>query len=251
MGYTLNIGIIGAGNIGGALARHFVSMGHRVAISNSRGPGSLATFAAERNVLPVSVKDVVRDKHLVVIAIPEDGVLALPQDLFAGAAGGTIVVDAGNYYPGVRDVQITEIDGGMPESEWVAQRLDIPILKAFNSITVWSLATRGLPSGTPGRIALPVAGDDSRDKEVLLSLLHQMGFDGFDAGTLAESWRQQPGTPAYCMDLDIAGLIAALGKAEYSRIDQYRANALAGAKQAVDAMGSLAAAMAAAGKPAE
>src|ERR1700761_5973063 len=114
----MNIGIIGAGNIGGTLARKFFSLGHRVAIANSRGPASLAAFAAVTGVLPVDLQQVVRDKDVVVIAIPEDGVLRLPKDLFAGI-NGTIVVDAGNYYPEVRDVSIAAIENGMPESEWV------------------------------------------------------------------------------------------------------------------------------------
>ena len=246
----MNIGIIGAGNIGGTLARKFFSLGHRVAVSNTRGPASLAAFAANNGIIPVELRQVVRDKEVVVIAIPEDGVMRLPKDLFAGVSG-TIVVDAGNYYPEVRDVSIAAIENGMPESEWVAECLDIPIVKAFNSITVWSLANRGLPAGTPGRIALPVAGDDARDKETILGLIHGLGFDGLDAGSLSESWRQQPGSPAYCRDLDLAGLIAALGMAEHGRMGEYRRNAVAGAAQAVAAAGSLAAAMASAGKPAE
>ena len=43
----MRIGIIGAGNIGGTLARHLVKLGHQVSIANSRGPESLTTFAAE------------------------------------------------------------------------------------------------------------------------------------------------------------------------------------------------------------
>lgn len=60
------------------------------------------------------------------------------------------------------------------------------------------------------RIALPVAGHDPAAKAVVMTLLDEIGFDGVDAGPIAESWRQQPGTPTYCTDLDRAGVIQAL-----------------------------------------
>jgi 8-hydroxy-5-deazaflavin:NADPH oxidoreductase len=245
----MNIGIIGSGSIGTTLAKYFVSLGHHVAMANSRGPGSLIEFAAETGVTPVSVKQAVHDKDIVVIAITQQGILNLPRDLFDSVAERTIVVDTGNYYPEVRDVQIAEIDNGMVESQWVSQRLAIPIIKAFNNMTVWSLSTRALPAGTPGRICLSVAGDSSKSKQVILELIDKVGFDGIDAGSLADSWRQQPGAPAYCMDLEIAELSAALAKAEHSKIAEYRMMAMSAAKRAVAEAGSLAAATASAGKP--
>jgi predicted dinucleotide-binding enzyme len=246
----MNIGIIGSGSMGGTLARQFISLGHQVSIANSRGPQTLVAFAAETGAVPVTVEQAVRDKDIVVIAIPQGKILSLSQDLFAhAAAGSTIVVDTGNYYPEVRDDQIAAIDDGLMESEWVSQRLAIPIIKAFNNITVWSLATCGRPPETPGRICLSVAGDSSKDKKVILALIGQLGFDGIDAGILADSWRQQPGAPAYCMDLNVTGMTAALEKAEHSKIAQYRMNAMAAAKRAVAEAGSLAAAAASAGKP--
>jgi 8-hydroxy-5-deazaflavin:NADPH oxidoreductase len=245
----MNIGIIGSGNIGSILAKRFALLGHNVSIANSRGPESLVAFAAEMGVTPVSVEQAVRGKHMVVIAITEQGILNLPRDLFAEDTGETIVVDTGNYYPEVRDTSIAEIDEGMLESDWVSQRFAIPIIKAFNNMTVWSLTTRGLPTGTPGRICLSVAGDSSKNKQVILELIDQIGFDGIDAGALADSWRQQPGTPAYCMDLDAAGLNAALAKANRAKIAEYRMNAITEAKRAVAEAGSLDAAAANAGRP--
>ena len=110
----------------------------------------------------------------------------------------------------------------MPESQWVAQQLDRPVVKAFNSILAHSLATKGRPAGTPGRIALPVAGDDTPSKEIVIGLVDAAGFDAIDAGTLAESWRQQPGTPAYCTDLEADALGPALAKADKARAPQLR-----------------------------
>jgi len=72
-----------------------------------------------------------------------------------------------------------------------------PRAKAFNNIYARHLLELGRPKGTPGRIALPVAGDDEAAKAIVLNLVDQLGFDGVDAGGLDESWRQQPGTPVY------------------------------------------------------
>ena len=55
----------------------------------------------------------------------------------------------------------------------------------------------GKPPGAPGRIALPVAGDNAKAKAVVMELVNDMGFDAVDAGGLDESWRQQPATPGY------------------------------------------------------
>ena len=68
------------------------------------------------------------------------------------------VVDTGNYYPGLRDPQIPEIDAGIPHSVWVSKQLGRPVIKAFNNILAYSLAELGLPEGSPGRLAIAVAG---------------------------------------------------------------------------------------------
>ena len=218
----MDIGIIGAGNIGGTLARHLVPLGHRVSIANSRGPASLESLAAEIGATAVTAAEAARARDMVIIAVPEKAVPALPRDVLS--ASSAVVVDTGNYYP-ARDGRIDEIEDGLAESVWVAQVLGVPVVKAFNNIFAQHLATRGVPAGTPGRICLPVAGDDVRAKEAVLGLIDAIGFDGLDAGTLAESWRQQPGSPAYAKDLDRAALADALAQADASQVARYRAEA--------------------------
>jgi 8-hydroxy-5-deazaflavin:NADPH oxidoreductase len=219
---NMNIGIIGSGNIGSTLARHFMALGHQVLIANSRGPTSLAAVAAATGATAATVEQAARAQDVVIIAVPETAVQQLPRDILS--ATSAVVVDTGNYYP-ARDGRISEIDGGLTDSEWVARVLGVPVVKAFNNIGADSLATRGVPSGTPGRICLSVAGDDMHAKEVVLDLLDAIGFDGIDAGTLADSWRQHPGTPAYCKDLDADALKAALAQADAGQIANYRAQA--------------------------
>jgi 8-hydroxy-5-deazaflavin:NADPH oxidoreductase len=74
----------------------------------------------------------------------------------------------------------------------------------------------------PGRIALPVAGDDAAAKAVVLKLVDELGFDGVDAGGLDESWRQQPGSPVYTKDLDADGVRRALSEAGKDRTPAWR-----------------------------
>jgi hypothetical protein len=219
----MRIGIIGAGGMGGVLARRLVKLGHRVAIANSRGPESLAALAADVGATPVSVVDAARAGEIVFIAIPTKAVTDLPPGLLANVADSVVVIDIGNYHPELRDGRIEAIDRGMLDSQWVAQQIARPVIKAFNNILATSLLEKGVPKGTRGRIALSVAGDPPDAKAAVLRLVDDLGFDPVDGGDLDNSWRQQPGTPAYCQDLEATALRRALAEADRSRIAEYRA----------------------------
>lgn len=221
----MKIGIIGAGQIGGTLARRFSALGHKVMVANSRGPETLKELAAETGAMAVPVRDAVRDADLVVVTIPEKNIPSLPKGLFAESGAELVVVDTGNYYPRQRDGRIAAIEAGLPESRWVEQQFDRPVIKAFNNIYARHLLERGRPRGAAGRIALPVAGDDAKAKAVVLRLVDELGFDGVDAGSLDESWRQQPGSPVYAKDFDAAGVRRALAEATPERAAEWRATA--------------------------
>jgi 8-hydroxy-5-deazaflavin:NADPH oxidoreductase len=221
----MNIGIIGAGQIGSTLARRLTALGHQVFISNSRGPNSLVDLATETGATPVLASEAARRGEIVVVTIPEGRIPNIPPDLFAGVPDNVVIVDTGNYYPQQRDGRIDAIERGTLESRWVEQQLHRPVIKAFNNIYARHLLERGKPAGTPGRIALPVAGDSVSAKAVVLRLIDELGFDGVDAGSLDESWRQQPGTPVYTADLDADGLRQALSQASKERKPEWRATA--------------------------
>jgi len=218
----MRIGIIGAGNIGGNLARRFAQLGHEVFIANSRGPETLRDFARETGAKPVTPAEAARKGEVVIVTIPEKNIPKLPDDLFADPPQNAVIVDTGNYYPR-RDGQISEIESGVTESRWVSSQLGRPVVKAFNNIYAQHLLERGKPHGTAGRIALPVAGDDKRAKEIVIKLLDELGFDGVDAGGLDDSWRQQPGSPVYGTDFDAEGVKEALAKASPERPKDFRA----------------------------
>ena len=219
----MKIGIIGAGNIGGTLTRRFTSLGHKVFVANSRGPETLGDLAAETGATPVTVEQAAQSGDVVIVTIPQKNVPSLPAGLFAKTPKNVVVVDTGNYYPRQRDGRIQEIEDGVTESQWVEKQLGRPVVKAFNNIYAEHLHKLGQPSGRPGRIALPVAGDDAAAKSVVLRLIDELGFDGVDAGGLNESWRQQPHTPVYATDLDANGVRHALAKAKKERKPEWRA----------------------------
>lgn len=218
----MHIGIIGAGHIGGTLTTRLAKLGHTVSVANSRGPATLRDLAASSGATAVTVEQAVRDKDLVIVTIPEKAIAELPRNLFASARPDTVVVDTGNYYP-QRDGRIAPIEQGTPESVWVSEQIGRPVIKTFNNIHAKDLMERGVPAGTPGRIALPVAGDDARAKRVVMNLVEQLGFTAVDAGPLAESWRQQPGTPVYGTNKDDAGVRAALKAATQQRAAAWKA----------------------------
>jgi 8-hydroxy-5-deazaflavin:NADPH oxidoreductase len=209
----MRIGIIGAGNMGATLAAQLTRLGHQVAIANSRGPQTLAGVAHRTAATPVPVTEVTAKADVVIVAIPEKSVPELPAGLFSTLPEDAVVIDAGNYVPKLRDGHIDAIDAGLPESQWVQAQLRCPVVKAFNTILPASLASLGQPAAAAGRVAIPVAGDDPAAKSVVLELADQLGFDGLDAGPLAESWRQQPGTPVYTADLPLDAARQALADA--------------------------------------
>lgn len=183
----------------------------------------MAELAAETGAKAVTVREAARAGDVVVVTIPQAKVPNLPKGLFAGVPDSVVVVDTNNYYPQQRDGRIAGIEDGMTESGWVAMQLGRLVVKAFNNIYFKHLMDHGRPKGTAGRIALPVAGDDKRAKDIVMRLVDELGFDPVDAGGIDESWRQQPGTPVYGTDHDAAGVKRALSEATPDRRPEWRA----------------------------
>lgn len=223
----MKIGIIGIGEVGGTLAAKWSGNGHSVRVANSRGPEAARAFADRIGAVATDVAGAVEGAEVVLLSMPFPAVARLPKDLFDRAEQDVVIIDTANYYPDIRDPRIADIDAGIPESVWVSRKLGRPIFKAFNSIIFYSLAKLGNPEGARDRLALPVAGDDARGKQIVMGLVNETGFDPVDAGSLEESWRQQPSTPVYCCDYDAArtrqGLQAAIkGRAETIRDTLWR-----------------------------
>ncbi|KQP47045.1 MULTISPECIES: NADPH-dependent F420 reductase [unclassified Methylobacterium] len=216
----MKIGIIGIGNIGKTLATKLSAAGHEVKVANSRGPETIGADVLSTGARAVTTADAVVDVDALILSIPLQGIPALAP-LMAKANADTVIIDTSNYYP-MRDGQIAALNEGQVESEWVSAQLGRPVAKAWNAIGAGSLATKGKPAGDPDRIAIPVAGNSERERAVAMTLVEDTGLDAVDAGSLAESWRQQGGAPCYCTDLSRDQMPAALAAAEAARLPARR-----------------------------
>jgi 8-hydroxy-5-deazaflavin:NADPH oxidoreductase len=217
----LKIGIIGTGQIGGTLIRQYSKAGHHVKMANSSGIEKLRRLALETGASGATLTDVVIDVEVIVIAIPLIAILKLPKQLIKNASANTTIIDTCNYYP-IRDGRIDDIENGMPESVWVSNQIERPVVKAYNNILAGSLVCSGLSQGDPLRLALPISGDNKQSKDLVSTLINDSGFDCFDYGTLQDSWRQQPGSPVYCTDLNLAQLKKSIVKARRELLPQRR-----------------------------
>ncbi|HVW29280.1 MAG TPA: NADPH-dependent F420 reductase [Polyangiaceae bacterium] len=190
------IGLIGAGHIGGQLARLAVAHGYDVVISNSRGPETLAGLVAELGprARAATPTEAAKAGDIVVVTIPLKAIESVPVEPLAGK----IVIDTNNYYP-QRDGHIRELDDESTTTAELLQR-HLPkskVVKAFNHIYASQLTTDGKSPGTADRRALVIAGDDAAAKAAVTRLIDQFGFDVVDAGPLKEGWRIQRDTPGY------------------------------------------------------
>jgi len=211
----MKIAIIGFGQIGKTLVAKLSAAGHEVKVANSRGPETIADEAARLGARAMTAAQAVEGADAVILSVPPTSI-AEAAPIIAGLPATTVVIDTSNYYP-FRDGAITALDDGVPESVWVSDQLGHPIVKAWNAVLSHTLAHNGKPEGAEGRIAVPVAGDDPAGKALTSQLVSATGFDPVDAGSLSESWRQQPGNPAYCTELSAQALKLALAQADAAR----------------------------------
>jgi predicted dinucleotide-binding enzyme len=193
------IGILGAGRIGGTIAGRLVADGHEVRLANSRGPETIRDLAALSGATATTAVDAVDGAEVVITSVPFPRVPLL-RDVLDAAPADVVVIDTSNYFS-FKDGIIAAIEDGQVESEWVAEQFGRDIVKAWNNILAGSFATKAMPAGSPGRIALAVAGDDIKSTAIAMELVDITGFDAVHSGPIADSWRQQPGTPVYCTDL--------------------------------------------------
>ncbi|MCW2039313.1 NADPH-dependent F420 reductase [Xanthomonas campestris] len=211
----MKIGILGAGHIGRNLARKLAAVGHEVKVANSRGPATIAAEALSTGARAVTKEEAASNVEVLIISTPFATIPDLAP-LISVLSAETVVIDTSNYIP-ARDERIDAIENGMADSVWVTNQFGRPIAKAWNSIYSVTLADMGRPKGHTERIAAPVAADRERDRDVTMALVEDTGFDAYDAGPIAESWRQQSGAPAYCTEVTLADIPTALASADFAR----------------------------------
>lgn len=212
----MKIGILGTGHLGKTLVQLLSAAGHDVKVGNSRGPETIDADTLASGARAVTAAEAVVGVDALILSVPLDRIPGLAP-LMAKVDADTVIIDTSNYSP-PRDGQIAALDDGQVESEWVSAQLGRTVARAWNTIGSGSLATKGKPAGDPDRIAIPVAADSERERAVTMALVEDTGLDAVDAGTLAESWRQQGGAPCYCTDLRRDELPAALAAADAARL---------------------------------
>ncbi|GAA2883343.1 NAD(P)-binding domain-containing protein [Streptosporangium fragile] len=207
----MKIGLIGAGHIGGTLARLLSRAGHEVVVSNSRGPDTLRKLERELGggAKAVTAEEAAAFGDVVVVSVPLGRYREVPTSVRDGAT----VIDTNNYYP-QRDGAFPELDADRTTSSELLQA-HLPqahVVKAFNAIYWERLLNDGRAPGAADRLAIPISGDDERAKRVVAELIDQIGFDPVDVGGLADGGRRhQPGTPVYGADLTAAVVRERLG----------------------------------------
>jgi predicted dinucleotide-binding enzyme len=206
------IGIIGAGHIGGQVARKAVKLGYDVVISNSRGPETLGDLIAELGpkARAATPAESAAAGDFAVVSVPLKSIPDVPVEPLAGK----IVLDTNNYY-WERDGHVPALDAGEDTTSGLLQK-HLPqskVAKAFNHIRFSEITTDGTPAGTPNRRALATASDFPEAAELVTRLYDEFGFDTVSMGPLSESWRTERDRPAYVIRQNAAELAENLAKA--------------------------------------
>jgi predicted dinucleotide-binding enzyme len=215
----MRIGIVGAGHIGATLARKLAGSGHEVKLANSKGPDSLGDLARDLGAVAASKEQAVRDVDAVILSIPFARYPDL-AGLLSDVPAEVVVIDTSNYYPSAT--------ARSPRSMTASPRAS----GSANGSAAQSSrrGTRCWPPPCPTEESRQARRDPSpslspattQRKATAFQLVDATGFDALDAGPLAGSWRQQPGTPGYCTELTLNDLQAALVAADKRGAPEHR-----------------------------
>ena len=207
------VGIIGAGNIGSALAQGLVDRGYEVVISNSRGLETLTDLVATlgSGASAGTPEQAAEAGEWIIVTVPLKALETIPVAPLAGK----IVLDTNNYY-WERDGHIAELDEKQITTSQMLQRHlpESKVVKAFNHIGAAEILTAGTPSGTPNRRALATSSDSTEAAQFVTDLYDAFGYDTVNIGPLADSWRVERDTPAYGVRQDADELRVNLAAAE-------------------------------------
>ncbi|MEA2155040.1 MAG: 8-hydroxy-5-deazaflavin:NADPH oxidoreductase [Solirubrobacteraceae bacterium] len=189
------LAIIGAGKLGTTIARAAVAAGYEVAVA---GSGLADDIALTVDVLApgaraVRTEEAVRHADVIVLAVPTHRFRELPRDLFAGK----ILIDTMNYWPPV-DGDDAELAAAAAGTSMVVQDhfRSARVVKGLNQLGYHELEEHRRPTGTAGRVAVGVAGQDRAAVTAVMRLIDRLGFDPVDAGPLERGVALQPdGSP--------------------------------------------------------
>jgi predicted dinucleotide-binding enzyme len=206
--HPLKIGIIGTGEIGGALARHWAAAGHQLLIS-SRHPEELQALAKELgpNVKVGTPREAAAFGDVVLVSVPYKATPQVGHD-YATELKGKVVLDTGNPYPsrdGDMAVRDRQRGTGVASAEYLP---GTRLVRAFNAINSGPLANEAFRK--PERLGIPLAADDAEAMKIAEQLVRDAGFDPVAVGPLARAREFDVGTPVYVRGMTAAELRRAL-----------------------------------------
>ena len=206
------IGILGSGHVGSNLARAAIAHGYDVVLSNSQGPETITGLVTELGprARAAAPAEAAAAGDFAIAAIPLPAIGNVP----VGPLAGKVVIATINYFP-QRDGHVPAIDDGTTTAPGLLQA-HLPasrVVRAFSMINAAEMSGDGHPKGDPKRRALALAGDDPDARRLVAGLYDEFGFDAVDLGGLAESWRVDPGQPAFVVRQDAAELRANAARA--------------------------------------
>src|SRR6187397_2480953 len=205
----IRIGIIGTGDIGGALARHWGAAGHELLIS-SRHPEQLQALAKEigPNVKVGTPREAAAFGQVVLVSVPYFATPQVGKD-YAAELKGKVVLDTGNPYPS-RDGEMANRDRkrgtGVASAEYLP---GTRLVRAFNAINSGPLERDAFRK--PERLGIPLAADDPEAMKVAEQLVRDAGFDPVPVGKLSRAREFDFGTPVYVRGMTAAELRQKLG----------------------------------------
>ena len=198
----MKIGIIGSGNIGGNLGKHWSKVGHEVMFS-SRHPEELQSMADEVGAKTGTTEEAAAFGEVILLAIPFGKVPDLAQQI--GSLNDKILIDAGNPYP-QRDGEVAQKvidDKSQTATGYVASLFpEAKTVKAFNSIFYKVFAEKAFRSGDD-RIGVQICSDDEQAKAIVKQLIEEIGFAPQDLGDMSQGVLFEPGAPLYNQNLKI------------------------------------------------
>ena len=193
----MKVSVIGIGQIGGTIAKKLSKAGYKVAVANSKGKSSVQKFAEEIGAEPRDMVSISKDAEILILSIPFGAIPKLSKDIFLNLPKESIVIDTSNYYPEMRK---EEFDETKSESVWISEQIGRKVIKTFNSVLAYSLQNLWKNKEEKNKIAIQVAGDDEKQKKIVMKLIEDCGFEPYDNGMLENSWTQQPNSAGYCCD---------------------------------------------------
>ena len=198
----MKIGIIGSGNIGANIGKHWAKAGHEVMFS-SRHPEQLQSMADKVGAKTGTTEEAAAFGEVILLAIPYGKVPDVAQQI--GGLDGKILIDAGNPYP-QRDGEVAQKvidDDSQTATGYIASLFPkAKTVKAFNSVHYKVFAEQAFKQGDE-RIAVQICSDDEEAKETVKKLIEDIGFAPQDLGDLSQGVLFEPDAPLYNQNLKL------------------------------------------------